>query len=81
VTTASSYFYRPTPPPDPVLSVENDSGNSAIVMYQGKSEILKVAEDGFYVRGVKVPDDENEAAAVYKAFKAFLVYHGLTRDY
>ena len=45
------------------------------------TELLKVTENGFYVRGKKVPDDENEAAAVYKAFKQFLVYHALTKTY
>ena len=53
---------------------------SNISMYGGKNEILKITEDGFYVRGKKVEADEKEAAAVYKAFKEFLVYHALTRN-
>jgi hypothetical protein len=65
--------------PTPVLSVSAPPENN-IVFHSSKSEILKVAEDGFYVRGVKVPVDEKEAAAVYKAFKEFLVYHALTRN-
>jgi len=51
-----------------------------IVFHAGTSETLKITEDGFYVRGVKVPVDEEEAMAVYKAFKEFLVYHALTRN-
>jgi hypothetical protein len=47
---------------------------------QVQSEMLKVTEDGFYVRGVKVEADEKEASSVYKAFKEFLVYHALTRN-
>jgi hypothetical protein len=43
--------------------------------------MLKVTEDGFYVRGVKVEADEKEAAAVYRAFKQFLVHHALTKEY
>jgi hypothetical protein len=66
-------------PPTPVLSVSAPPQNN-IVFHSSKSEILRVAEDGFYVRGVKVPVDDNEAAAVYKAFKEFLVYHALTRN-
>ena len=65
--------------PTPVLSVSAPPENN-IVFHSSKAEILRVAEDGFYVRGVKVPVDDNEAAAVYKAFKEFLVYHALTRN-
>lgn len=67
------------PLPDPALTVSAPPGNN-IVFHTGKSETLRVAEDGFYVKGVKVPVDDNEAAAVYKAFKEFLVYHALTRN-
>lgn len=65
--------------PTTVLSVSAPPENN-IVFHSSKAEILRVAEDGFYVRGVKVPVDEKEAAAVYKAFKEFLVYHALTRN-
>jgi hypothetical protein len=67
------------PPPTPVLSVSAPPQNN-IVFHSGQSETLRVAEDGFYVRGVKVPVDDNEAMSVYKAFKEFLVYHALTRN-
>ena len=65
--------------PKKVLSVSSPPENN-IVFHSGNTETLRVAEDGFYVRGVKVPTDDNEAAAVYKAFKEFLVYHALTRN-
>lgn len=35
-------------------------------------EMLKIANDGFYVRGVKVPQDENEAKVVYEQFITWL---------
>jgi hypothetical protein len=35
-------------------------------------EMLRIANDGFYVRGVKLPQDENEAKAVYDAFIAWM---------
>jgi hypothetical protein len=73
------FTIRPTPQPGPVLSVSAPP-ESNITFYGGKSEMLKVTEDGFYVRGVKVEADEKEAEAVYKAFKSFLVHHALTRD-
>jgi hypothetical protein len=71
---------QPIAQPTPVLSVSAPPENN-ITFYGGASEMLKVTEDGFYVRGVKVPADDKEAAAVYKAFKAFLVHHALTRNY
>jgi hypothetical protein len=81
MTTANSFSYiSDNPLPDPVLSVSAPPQNN-IVFHTGKAETLRVAEDGFYVRGVKVPVDDNEAAAVYKAFKQFLVHHALTKEY
>ena len=67
------------PTPATVLSVTAPPENN-IVFHAGQSEMLKVTEDGFYVRGVKVEADNKEAASVYKAFKEFLVYHALTRN-
>jgi len=78
MTSATVFTYN-TPTPGPVLSVSSPPENN-ITLHGGKSEILKITQDGFYVRGEKVPADENESAAVYKAFKEFLVYHALTRD-
>jgi len=72
-------FVISDPKPTPVLSVSAPPENN-IVFHAGQSEMLKVTEDGFYVRGVKVEADEKEAAAVYKAFKQFLVHHALTRN-
>lgn len=70
--------------PPPVLSVSTptDKGETSnITFHTGTGEMLKVTEDGFYVRGQKVPADEKEAEAVYKAFKQFLVHHALTKEY
>jgi hypothetical protein len=46
----------------------------------GTTEMLRVAEDGFYVRGEKIPVDDKEAATVYNAFKEFLVWSRLSRE-
>jgi hypothetical protein len=67
------------PRPAPVLSVSAPPENN-IVFHAGQAEMLKVTEDGFYVRGVKVEADKKEASSVYRAFKEFLVYHALTRN-
>jgi hypothetical protein len=48
-------------------------------MIVGGVEMLKIAEDGFYVRGVKVTQDDKEAETVYNAFKQFLIWAELNR--
>ena len=52
---------------------------SSITCMTGNTEMLRVAKDGFYVRGVKVPADDKEAETVYNAFKQFLVWSELHR--
>ena len=54
--------------------------NNNVTMFTGGTEMLRVAEDGFYVRGMKVPVDDKEAETVYNAFKEFLVWSRLSRD-
>jgi len=67
---------------NPILTFEpKDNQPSNVTLISGTIEMLRVAQDGFYVRGVKVEADENEAAAVYRAFKEFLIYHALTKEY
>lgn len=51
-----------------------DNKNNAIAFNAGDSEMLKITNDGFYVRGVKIPQDEKEAEQVYKAFREFLTW-------
>ena len=53
---------------------------SNITLVAGSTEMLRVAEDGFYVRGVKVEADEQEAKKVYLAFKQFLVWAELNKQ-
>ena len=50
-----------------------------ITLIAGKSEMLRVANDGFYVRGVKVTQDDREAEIVYNAFKQFLTWAEMNR--
>jgi hypothetical protein len=56
-----------------------DMETSNISYHTGSTEMLRVAQDGFYVRGVKVPVDDKEAETVYTAFKQFLVWSELHR--
>ena len=44
-------------------------------------EVLRMDSTGFYVRGVKVEQDTKEAENVYRAFKEFLVWTQLKREY
>lgn len=52
-----------------------DNVQSSLTFYGDDSgkEMLRIARDGFYVRGVKVPLDENEARAVYDGVLAWLM--------
>jgi hypothetical protein len=54
--------------------------NNNVTMIVSGNEMLRVAEDGFYIRGKKVPVDDKEAATVYNAFKEFLVWSRLSRE-
>ena len=75
--------YDDTPKASPIWTIR-DSGmepNSIIFNTGPDNEMLRVAKDGFYVRGERVPADEKEAETVYNAFKEFLVYHNLSRTY
>jgi hypothetical protein len=50
-----------------------------ITLIAGKTEMLRIANDGFYVRGEKVPADDKEAEIVYNAFKQFLTWAEMNR--
>jgi hypothetical protein len=43
-------------------------------------ELLRIADDGFYVRGVKVPADDKEAETVYNSFQQWLAWAQLQRQ-
>ena len=56
---------------------------SNIVFQAGTMEepILKISNEGFWVRGFKVPQDDKEAEAVYNAFREWMTWSSLTRQY
>jgi hypothetical protein len=43
-------------------------------------EMIRVDRDGFYVRGVQVPADDQEAETVYNAFKQWLAWANLQQQ-
>jgi hypothetical protein len=47
----------------------------------GGEELLRCSPAGFWVRGKKVAQDDNEARAVYNAFKAWMTWAMLNKDY
>lgn len=71
-----------------VLNDWVNSGNSEapidkdLVFNMGEhgSEMLRVATDGFYVRGQRLPTDAREAETVYRAFREWLTWAHLSRD-
>ena len=51
-----------------------------ITCVAGGEEMLRVGPDGFWVRGVKVEQDAQEAQAVYNAFKQWMAWTSLGRN-
>ena len=67
-------------PPGP-YTFSNENTNNTITCMAGGAEMLKVSDKGFWVRGVKVEQDEGEAQKVYEGFKAWMMWAQMTRDY
>ena len=53
---------------------DSSLGANNIKLTGGGEEMLRISQDGFYIRGVKVEADAKEAEAVYKAFKSWMTY-------
>ena len=67
--------------PQPILTFEPKENNASnITLYTNQTEMLRVAEDGFYVRGKKLDIDDEEAKSVYKAFRQWLIWTELLRN-
>jgi hypothetical protein len=64
--------------PTPVLTT-NPTENT-ITFICGEIDMLRVAEDGFYVRGVKLTQDDKEINEVYNAFSEWLNWQILNRN-
>ena len=59
----------------------NIDHKSNITLTSNTTEMLRVAKDGFYVRGKKIEQDAREAEIVYNAFHQWLTWATLNRDY
>jgi hypothetical protein len=54
---------------------------NTIACLAGGEEMIRVGSDGFWVRGVKVEQDEKEALVVYNAFKQWMAWASLQGKY
>lgn len=72
------YKYNHDDVVEPVYKFREPEPN-AITLNTGTDEMIRVAEDGFYVRGKKIPQDDKEAEVVYNAFKQWLAWANLQR--
>jgi len=50
------------------------------VFMSNQNEMLRVSEDGFWVREQRLEQDANEAATVYRAFRQWLIWAQMNRD-
>lgn len=64
-----------------MLSVSEPDTSEITLRGGSQSEMLKITKDGFYVRGVKVEQDEREAEIVYNAFHQWLTWAVLNRSF
>jgi hypothetical protein len=64
---------------NPLVTSETEGNN--ITFNTTASEMLRVAKDGFYVRGKRVNQDDKEAEIVYNAFHQWLTWATLNRNY
>jgi hypothetical protein len=52
----------------------NDTKPNAVTIRCGDEDMIRCSPDGFWVRGIKVPQDDKEAEAVYNAFNQWLTW-------
>jgi hypothetical protein len=74
-------MYGAVPPGDSAYTFRNTHNPNTITCMAGGEEMLRVASDGFWVRGKQVKQDDNEAETVYNAFKTWMIWAQLNRDY
>ena len=62
-------------------TVTSDIENNTITLNSNTTEMLRIAKDGFYVRGKRVNQDDKEAEIVYNTFHQWLTWATLNRTY
>ena len=64
-----------------IPTVTSDIENNTIILGSNTTEMLRIATDGFYVRGKRVNQDDKEAEVVYNTFHQWLTWATLNRTY
>lgn len=77
MSTGDRLVFDTSVKPLPTIGISPPPAHT-VSFFSGEEETLRIAKDGFYVRGVKVPADAKEAEEVYNAFKQWMVWQGLT---
>jgi hypothetical protein len=57
----------------------SNSPSTIVLRAGGDDEMLRVTQEGFWVRGVRVKQDDQEAEIVYNAFKQWMAWASLTQ--
>ena len=63
----------------PYQFYNNNEYQNSISFHGAGEEMLRCSPDGFYVRGKKLEQDDNEAQIVYNSFKEWLTWQQLNR--
>ena len=58
-------------------SLDFNNNDNTVFMIRGQ-EMLRINSRGFWVNGVKVKQEEQEAEEVYKAFRQWLAWNLIT---
>ena len=70
---------------NPSLTIKSmmtaDTEESTITFTGGADEMLRISKDGFYIRGKRVKQDDEEAELVYNTFHQWLTWATLNRDF
>ena len=79
MTTLHPYFGA-VPPELNNSELHTPNLDASIVMHAGGAdEMIRVTRDGFWVRGVRVEQDDKEAETVYNAFKQWMAWAALAQ--
>jgi hypothetical protein len=67
----------------PIYTIRDPAreNNAISMVLNNNEEMVRITRDGFWVRGVKVPQDDREAEIVYNAFREWMIYSAMTRSY
>ena len=77
MATVDQWVFQKQQQVKPVITM---SPKNEITLHSGETEMLRIAEDGFYIRGVKLKQDDKEIKEVYNCFKEWLTWSTLNRN-